>query len=69
MGATEEDYIIWQYFQDSNQELEKGAREQRSNGPGLYPFYISYNITFKLLTKNWKWEQGSKGATEQDYII
>ena len=53
-------------FQDSNQELEKGATERRSK---IISLYISYNITFKLLTKNCKWEQGRKGAREQNYII
>ena len=39
--------------------------EQRSNRAVL----LSYDNTFKILTKNCKREQGSKGAREQKYII
>ena len=60
--ATEQNYIIWQCFQDSNQESEKGASEQWSKT-------ISYDNALKILTKIWKREQGSNRATEQNYII
>ena len=42
-------------FQDSNQEMEKGAMEQRSRT-------ILYANTLKILTKNCKREQGSNRA-------
>ena len=55
-GLTKQDYIILYWFQYLIQELEKGAREQRSRTK-------LYIINSRNLTKNWK---GINRATEKD---